>query len=138
MAAKNPPSTMFFAKIGIGKTTIFNKVCDTSHSTDLSSYSVTRIYAKPKVFYHGKELVLVIFDSPGCKSKRESYNHSYAMRHGLTHEPPNGIFIFVEYNTRIGSNMADNFWEVAKMLKPEYLHMVVMIVTQMDHFQPDG
>mmetsp|Transcript_3790 Transcript_3790/g.6902 ORF Transcript_3790/g.6902 Transcript_3790/m.6902 type:complete len:80 (+) Transcript_3790:142-381(+) len=34
--------------------------------------------------------------------------------------------------------MADDFWEVAKMLKPEYFHMVVMIVTKMDHFQPEG
>ncbi len=119
----------------MGKTTIFNKVCDASQSTNLSCYSVTRTYAKDKVFYQGKELI--IFDGPGCKSKRDTYNHSYVMRHGLTHEPLNCIFIFVEYNPRIGSNMADDFWEVAKILKPEYLHMVSVIVTKMDHFQTD-
>ncbi len=119
----------------MGKTTIFNKLCDASRSTNLSCYSVTRTYAKDKVFYQGKELI--IFDGPGCKSKRDTYNHSYVMRHGLTHEPLNCIFIFVEYNPRIGSNMADDFWEVAKILKPEYLDMVSVIVTKMDHFQTD-
>jgi GTP-binding protein EngB required for normal cell division len=119
----------------VGKTTIFNKLCDASRSTNLSCYSVTRTYAKDKVFYQGKELI--IFDGPGCKSKRDTYNHSYVMRHGLTHEPLNCIFIFVEYNPRIGSNMADDFWEVAKILKPEYLDMVSVIVTKMDHFQTD-
>ena len=66
-------------------------------------------YAKNKVFYQGNELV--IFDGPGVKSKRDTYNHSYVMRHGLTHGPLNGIFIFVEYNPRIGSIMAEDFWE---------------------------
>lgn len=128
----------FFAteKIGVGKTTIFNKICDASRSTDLGSYSTTRTYAKHKIFYQGNELV--IFDGPGCKSKRDTYQHSYVMRHGLTYEPLNAIFIFVEYNTRIGSNMTDDFWEVAKMLKPEYLQMVVLMVTKMDHFEPEG
>ncbi len=125
----------FPTKIGAGKTTIFNKVCDTSRSTTLSCYSVTRTYAKHKVFYFGKELI--VFDGPGCKSKSQTYNHSYVMRHGLTHESLNCIFIFVEYNTRVGSIMADDFWEVAKILKPEYLHMVAVIVTKMDHFEPD-
>jgi len=50
----------------------------------------------------------------------------------------NGIFIFVEYNTRVGSIMADDLWEVAKILKPEYMPMVVLVVTKMDHFQPQG
>lgn len=59
------------------------------------------------------------------------------MRHGLTHEPLNGIFVFVEYNTRIGSNMADDFWQVAKLIKPEYMHMVVLVVTKMDLFRPE-
>lgn len=81
---------------------------------------------------------MVILDGPGCKSTKDTYNHSYVMRHGLTSEPLNGIFIFVEYNTRIGSIMADDFWQVAKLVKPEYLHMVVLIVTKMDQFQADG
>ena len=80
---------------------------------------------------------MVIFDGPGCKSKKDAYNHSYVMRHGLTNEPLSAIFVFVEYNTRIGSIMADDFWEVAKMIKPEYLHMVVLVVTKMDQFQAD-
>lgn len=33
--------------------------------------------------------------------------------------------------------MADDFWEVARILKPEYLDMVSVIVTKMDHFQTD-
>ena len=33
--------------------------------------------------------------------------------------------------------MADEFWEVAKQLKPEYMHMVVLVVTKMDQFQAD-
>jgi len=79
---------------------------------------------------------LVIFDGPGVKSKRDTYNHSYVMRHGLTHDALNGIFIFVEYNPRVGSIMAEDFWEVAKMLKPEYFNMVVLIATKMDQFKP--
>lgn len=120
----------------MGKTTIFNKLCDETRSTLTDDYSsATRTYARHKIFYDGDEFV--IFDGPGCKSKKETYNHSYVIRHGLTHEPLNGIFVFVEYNTRIGSNMADDFWEVAKILKPDYMHMVVLVVTKMDQFQPD-
>lgn len=33
--------------------------------------------------------------------------------------------------------MADDFWEVAKIIKPEYMHMVVLVVTKMDQFQPE-
>ena len=84
MASNTPPSAIFLGKIGAGKTTAFNKVCDTARSTDLSSYSVTRTYAKQKVFYQGKEFF--VLDGPGCKSKKDTYNHSYVMRHGLTHE----------------------------------------------------
>lgn len=123
-------------KVGTGKTTIFNKICDENRDTANNDFSATRTYARYKTFYQGKELV--IFDGPGCKSKKDTYNHSYVMRHGLTHEPLNGIFIFVEYNARIGSNMADDFWLVAKLIKPEYMHMVVLVATKMDQFQPGG
>jgi predicted GTPase len=119
----------------VGKTTVFNKICDETRSTLTDDYaSTTRTYARHKIFYGGDELV--IFDGPGCKSKEDTYKHSYVIRHGLTHEPLNGIFVFVEYNSRIGSIMADDFWEVAKLIKPQYLHLVVLVVTKMDQFQP--
>ena len=33
--------------------------------------------------------------------------------------------------------MADEFWQVAKLIKPEYMHAVVLVVTKMDQFQAD-
>lgn len=79
-------------QVGVGKTTIFNKICDETRSTLTDDYSsATRTYARQKVFYEGHELV--VFDGPGCKSKKDTYKHSYVIRHGLTHEPLNGIFI---------------------------------------------
>lgn len=120
----------------MGKTTVFNKICDETRSTLTDDYaSATRTYARHKIFYGGDELI--VFDGPGCKSKKDTYKHSYVIRHGLTHEPLNGIFVFVEYNSRIGSIMADDFWEVAKLIKPQYMHLVVLVVTKMDRFQPD-
>ncbi|KAL7461655.1 hypothetical protein ACHAXS_002063 [Conticribra weissflogii] len=59
------------------------------------------------------------------------------MYRGLTDEPLKAIFIFVEYSNRIGSTMGEDFFEVSKILKPEYMENVVLIVTKMDLFQPE-
>ena len=121
-------------KVGAGKTTIFNKVCDAQRDADITDDSCTRQFVSKKIFYDG--LSMVLYDGPGCNSKKDTYAHSFVLRHGLTHEPLSGVFVTLEYHPRILNNMCGDFDEVAKILKQEAYDHIVVLVTKMDQFHP--
>ncbi|CAJ1343880.1 unnamed protein product [Effrenium voratum] len=130
------PTAIMIGKVGVGKTTIFNKVCDANRDADITDDSCTRQFVSKKVFYDGMSMVL--YDGPGCNSKEDAYAHSFVLRHGLTCEPLNGVFVTVEYNPRIRNNMGGDFYEVAKILKKEAYDHIVVLVTKMDQFHADS
>eukprot|EP00929_Paragymnodinium_shiwhaense_P032412 TRINITY_DN17959_c0_g1_i1.p1 TRINITY_DN17959_c0_g1~~TRINITY_DN17959_c0_g1_i1.p1 ORF type:complete len:506 (+),score=102.52 TRINITY_DN17959_c0_g1_i1:65-1582(+) len=121
--------------VGVGKTTLFNRVCDAHREAAITDDSCTRTFAKKRVFYDGK--VMELYDGPGCNSKEDVFKHSYVLKEGLTFEPLNAIFVAVAYNPRIRNNMGGDFYEAAKVLKPAYYDLVVLLVTKMDQFVPE-
>lgn len=130
------PVAIMIGKVGAGKTTIFNKVCDAQREADITDDSCTRQFVWKKVFYDG--ISMVLYDGPGCNSKEDTYAHSFVLRHGLTCEPLSGVFVTLEYNPRIRNNMGGDFYEVAKILKKEAYDHIVVLVTKMDQFYPDS
>ena len=123
-------------KVGAGKTTIFNKVCDANREAEITDDSCTRKVVSKKVFYD--DLCMILYDGPGCNSKEDTYTHSYVLLHGLTCEPLSGIFVTLEYNPRIRNNMGGDFYEVSKILKKEAYDHIIVLVTKMDQFEPDS
>lgn len=131
---KDPVGTLI-GKVGAGKTTIFNKVCDANRLAEITDDSCTRQFVSKNIFYDG--LAMELYDGPGCNSKEDTYAHSFVLRHGLTHEPLSGVFVTLTYEPRIRNNMGGDFYEVAKILKPQYYDLIVLVVTKMDQFRPD-
>ena len=129
------PTAIMIGKVGAGKTTIFNKVCDANRAADITDDSCTRQFVSRRVYYD--YLSMVLYDGPGCNSKEDTYAHSFVLRHGLTREPLSGIFFTLEYNPRIRNNMGGDFYEVSKILKEEAYDHIIVLVTKMDQFQPD-
>eukprot|EP00392_Amoebophrya_sp_AT5.2_P007258 g7272.t1 len=122
-------------KVGAGKTTVFNLVCDAQRQAEITDDSCTRTFVSLRVFYD--DCAMELLDGPGCSSTEDVYAHSYVTKEGLTAEPLNGIFVTVSYDPRIRNNMGGQFYEAAKMLKPEYYGLIVLLVTKMDQFQGD-
>ncbi|CAD7943378.1 unnamed protein product [Amoebophrya sp. A25] len=129
------PRAALIGRVGAGKTTLFNRVCDAHRQAEITDDSCTRSFAKRRVFYDGCAMELL--DGPGCSSTEDVYAHSYVLKEGLTAEPLHGIFVAVSYDARIRNNMGGHFYEAAKMLKPEYHDLIVLVVTKMDQFEPD-
>lgn len=131
-----PPTAVLIGLVGAGKTTIFNKVCDANRQAEITDDSCTRQFVSKNVFYDGYAMTL--YDGPGCGSTEDAYAHSFVLRHGLTHEPLNCIFVTVAYNPRIRNSMGTDFVGSAKILKPEYYDLITLVVTKMDQFVADA
>jgi predicted GTPase len=68
---------------GSGKTTLFNKLCNTNYEAGWSKNSLTRGITKHDVAY-GNEPMSII-DTPGDNSKEEAMKHAILLSESLTH-----------------------------------------------------
>eukprot|EP00933_Yihiella_yeosuensis_P045692 TRINITY_DN41096_c0_g1_i1.p1 TRINITY_DN41096_c0_g1~~TRINITY_DN41096_c0_g1_i1.p1 ORF type:complete len:458 (+),score=75.54 TRINITY_DN41096_c0_g1_i1:41-1375(+) len=122
-------SAIVMGKSGAGKTTFYNKLCETDHLATYSSTSLTRQLYRSEVVHGGKRFT--IMDTPGTDSKEEVFKHSYLLKEALTHEPLNAIFTLVEFNDRCDSAF-EEFEKSISYLKKEYHEMVVVMVSKID------
>lgn len=123
------PAAVIMGKSGVGKTTFYNKLCETDHEATYSSKSLTRQLYRSEVT-HGANRFTVI-DTPGTDSRDEVFKHSFLLKEALTSEPINTIFALVQYNDRCDSAL-EEFDKTISYLKPEYRRMVVVIVSKFD------
>lgn len=117
-------------KVGSGKTTLYNKVCDKSERAETDVQSVTRNLHRHSVTWG--DCAFTMIDTPGTGTLREVYEHSYVICNGLTLQPLNTIFIVVGYSNRVQDMMVQDYMEQLTHIKEEYRDMCVPIVTYMD------
>ena len=79
---KPRPIAALVGQTGVGKTFIYNKLCNTSHSTDYKKTSITKEIRKNDVAYgnHPYE----ILDTPGNNSKDKPIFHALLIKEALT------------------------------------------------------
>ena len=80
---------------GVGKTTIFNKICKTNRKAKVSKESLTRGLAISDVAYGDSPFTII--DTPGDNSKIEARKHALLLKHSLTCMPVNAVFVIVKY-----------------------------------------
>lgn len=102
-------------KTGVGKTTIYNLLCNTSHATTYSKGSLTFEIRKNDVSHGHRSFELV--DTPGVDSSEMPIQHALLIKEALTHCPLNAIFVLIPFDPRPGDKMLDYFDETVQCLK---------------------
>mmetsp|Transcript_50720 Transcript_50720/g.157052 ORF Transcript_50720/g.157052 Transcript_50720/m.157052 type:complete len:454 (+) Transcript_50720:58-1419(+) len=124
------PVAVLMGKVGVGKTTLYNKLCDTNHVATYSSTSLTRQLYRSEVTHGGNHFIAI--DTPGTDSQDEVFKHSFLLKEALTNELVTAIFAMVQYNDRCASAL-DEFDKTISYLKPEYRDVVVVVVSKVDN-----
>ena len=118
------PCGVILGQIGVGKTTLFNLLCGTTHLAEEASGSQTR-----NLYFHSVNVgnyPFNLIDTPGMNSKHETYKHSVLIRESLTAKKVNTIFVIVKYEPRF-EEILDAFLEVQELVYKYNEKIVVMI-----------
>ena len=122
------PHVALMGRTGVGKTTLANALCGTSHESGAGSGSVTRNLFLNDVSCGSYQFALI--DTPGTDSSSETYKHAYLLKTALTSTKLNTIFIVIKYENRF-DKMLENYYEVQQMID-KYEHKIVVMVSHWD------
>jgi predicted GTPase len=105
-------------EVGSGKSTLFNKICNTSFKAGWSESSLTRgFYIHDSAW---SDYPFTCIDTPGVNSKEESFKHAYLLKEAFNFQPINAIFVIIPNHDRI-DRMLDNYdYTVAPILSKDY------------------
>ena len=123
------PLAVLTGYCGSGKTTLYNKLCNTARIAGAGLESVTRDLAINTVAYGKNPMDLI--DSPGNNSTVETYKHAYLLHACLTAKKINTIFVVMKYENR--------FLEFQKILDNQlqflqnYEKKIVVMISHWDH-----
>ena len=112
--------------VGVGKTTLLNKLCDTKLETSDHGYSCTRNVQ----YSFTQEYDLIIIDFPGLKATRDVGSHLKTQVISLKYISIKMICLMIQYSTR-----NDDFErELSEMINifDKYLKNITIIITKCD------
>lgn len=115
---------VLIGKVGIGKTTLLNRICDCKFETSDRGYSCTKQIQYNFTTKHD----LVIIDFPGLKATRDAGSNLKIQITALKNLPIKMICLMIEYSTR-----DDDFErELSEMLGmfEEYKENITIIITK--------
>ena len=113
--------------VGVGKSTVVDKLTDTKVQKSDCALSVTR-YSKPYWTYDSS---MVVCDTPGSNSIQDQLEHNELIASALNYKPVSRILIIVKADTRIANVMSviDRYSERLLSLPED---IVGVLVTHMD------
>ncbi|CAD8214699.1 unnamed protein product [Paramecium pentaurelia] len=112
--------------IGCGKTTLFNKICNTDCKVKQGGESVTRqVFLKESSNGQGFR----VLDTPGFGSSNNKIEHAVGVLNALTEGPLNQIFLVVKWE-RLG--LMRNYIKNMVQIFMRYRNLVTLAVTHMD------
>lgn len=118
-------------QIGCGKTTLFNKLCNTLLEAGWSERSITRgLFIRNSA--HGDNTITMI-DTPGTQSKEDAAKHALLLKESFTCQPINAIFVVIPVHCR-SEMMLDTFDETMKPISSseDCKNRVIIIVSKFD------
>jgi GTPase Era involved in 16S rRNA processing len=92
------PVCIIMGEVGSGKTTLFNKVCNTHFEAGWSQDSLTR-----GLFMHDSaqsNYPFTMIDTPGTNSTVEPMKHAILLKEAFTLQPINAIFTMIPNHNR--------------------------------------
>ena len=101
-------------KTGVGKTHIYNNLCNTSYDTSYSKDSLTLEIRRNKVCHGDGDFKLL--DMPGNDSNLDVMHHALLIKEALTYEPLNTLFVLVPFDRRPGVRMIETYEETMSCL----------------------
>ncbi|XP_055340310.1 uncharacterized protein LOC129589541 [Paramacrobiotus metropolitanus] len=126
---RNKPCCLLMGQTGAGKTTLGNMLCGTQHVSGAATASLTRVLFRNDVCV-GKNAFSVI-DTPGTDSQKDTFEHAWQLRAGLTATELNTVFIVLKYDNRY-NNMIDHYLQVEQPVGT-YTERIVVLVSHMDN-----
>ena len=122
------PCSTLMGRTGAGKTTLFNKICNTSRKAGEGGSSVTRDLFVHDISYG--DYAASIIDTPGTNSREEAYKHAFLLRAALTAKPLNAIFVIMKFENRFDL-MVDFFLEQQEFVY-KYDKKIVLMISHWD------
>lgn len=114
---------------GSGKTTLYNKLCNTKRVAKAGFESVTRDLCLDSIAYGQNPMDLI--DSPGNNSTVEAYKHAYLLHACLTSKLINTIFIVMKYENRFADFLKILDYQLQFLQK--YEKKIVVMISHWDH-----
>lgn len=108
------PNCVVMGKTGCGKTTLYNKLCDTANKASWAKASLTRQLFRSRVS-HGDNS-FIITDTPGTNASQEIAKHAILLKHALTCDPVNAILVVIPYGSRVIEDIYSDFKQTTKPL----------------------
>ena len=118
---------ILFGSVGVGKTTLLNKICGSNFKTGDGCYSITREVQ----FYYTKKYDNIILDFPGLNSSVDVVAHLKAQKNALSVIPLIMICFIVKYDTRYDALIKS----VSQMLMifKDYRENICLIITNSEN-----
>ena len=118
---------ILFGSVGVGKTTLLNKICRSNFKTGDGCYSITREVQ----FYYTKKYNNIIVDIPGLNSSVDVVAHLKAQKNALSVIPLIMICFIVKYDTRYDALIKS----VSQMLMifKDYRENICLIITNSEN-----
>ena len=126
-SARTTLDSFILGPSGVGKTTLFNSVMDTDEAEGVQEFQITEKLVKTTKSIDGQ--LFALWDGPGIGCSKDQWESSSFLRHGLSYEPLNAVFIVVQYDSRL-KNIVTNFMETLQTLKKEDWCMAIPVVTK--------
>jgi len=123
------PYIVLLGDVGVGKSTLVEKLTGKKGMSSSSSESFTRV----SVLYESFDGKLDICDTPGTNSLKDRFEHNCNIAHALNYAPVSRILVIVKADTRI-ANVVSSVKDYACNFLPQELpfDLLSVCVTHMD------
>eukprot|EP00026_Physarum_polycephalum_P007742 Phypoly_transcript_07808.p1 GENE.Phypoly_transcript_07808~~Phypoly_transcript_07808.p1 ORF type:complete len:460 (+),score=62.87 Phypoly_transcript_07808:80-1459(+) len=124
---------VLMGKVGVGKTTLFNKITNSNEPVDEGQDSITRKVTIANVA-HGN-VPMAVSDTPGLSSLSDTLHHALSIRNALNRQEVHAIVVVVKFE-RAGvmlRHISDVFESFG-----DYTSHLCVVVTHWDKIQKKG
>jgi len=134
MSARQKAYIVFIGDVGVGKSTLFEKITGLTGRSSRSDVSFTRVSELGESFDNR----IIVCDTPGMNAMDDRFQHNINVAHALNYQPISRIVIVVKADERL-DGVIEKVSEAVSSFLPEDLplELLSVCVTHMDNVQWD-